>query len=68
MNWAKRVPARPPRRSTNPYPIRFVAVCGQCPARQGYYDLDRVEGWAAVHATLSGHDAVEVVRSEEVES
>lgn len=68
MTWASRVPPRPPRRTTNPYPIRFVALCGQCPWRMGSYDLDRAEGAAAVHPRLTGHEGVEVVRAEEVQS
>lgn len=67
MNWSKRVPVRAPRRTTSPYPVRFVAVCGECGWRQGYYDLDRVETTAAVHTRLTGHEGVEVVRAEEVE-
>jgi hypothetical protein len=70
VNWSSRVPPRPPRRTTNPYPPRFAAVCGECGggviARA--YDLDRVEGAARVHGQLKpGHgDAVEVVPIEVV--
>lgn len=66
MNWGKRVPARPPRRTTNPYRVRFVAVCGQCNWQAGFYDLEVAEGSAAGHRGLTRHEAVEVVRAEEV--
>lgn len=66
VNWASRVPPRPLRRTTNPYPVRFVAVCGQCGWQAGYYDLDRVETTARVHIRLTGHEGVEVVCAEEV--
>lgn len=66
MNWSTRVPPRPPRRTTNPYPIRFVAVCGYGDLRMGSYDLHVAEGSADWHRTATGHEAVEVVPAAEV--
>jgi hypothetical protein len=72
VNWSSRVPPRPPRRTTNPYPPRFAAVCGACGggviARA--YDLARVDRAAEVHGELQGGHAafVEVVPIEDVTS
>lgn len=65
VNWSSRVPPRPPRRTTNPYPIRFYAICA-CGWRQGTHELDRASGAAYTHGVLTGHEAVEVIRADEL--
>lgn len=66
MNWGKRIPARAPRRTTTPYPVRFVAVCGEHGMKYGLYDLHVVERYKEVHVELTGCESAEVVRAEEV--
>ena len=67
MNWSSRVPARPPRRTTNPYPTRFVAICGECGWIMEYFDMDHATTAAERHMYMRLHEGVEVVRTEEVE-
>ena len=67
MTWSSRPHRAPHRPARNPYPIRFVAVCGQGDLRMGAYDLHVAEGAADWHQNATGHESVEVVRAEEVE-
>jgi len=70
MTWASRVRPRPPRRTTNPYPIRFAAVCGMCSghAIMRAYNLRVAEGAAEWHRNSHPEhaDTVEVVPVEVV--
>lgn len=66
MTWSSRVPAQPPRRSTNPYPIRFYAICACGQLRQGTHDVDRAAGIAYAHGVRTGHEAVEVIRADDL--
>ena len=68
MTWASRPHRTWNRTPSNPYPIRFVALCGLGDLRMGAYDLHVAEGAADWHRGATGHEAVEVVRAEEVES
>jgi hypothetical protein len=66
VNWSSRIPPRPLRRSTSPYPIRFRAVCS-CGWSMGAHEVDRAGGAAYAHGVLTGHvDTVEVVRADDI--
>lgn len=61
MNWSSRVPPRPIRRSTTPYPPRYRAVC-QCGWHTNTHDAAQTGNAAYAHAVLTGHTgAVEII-------
>lgn len=65
MSWGSRIPARTPRKNSDPYPVQFFAICA-CGWKLGTHDLKRAEGAAYTHGVLTEHEAVEIIRAEDL--